>query len=98
MLFTKRTTVSCSSRDSVTVSVKTAFKGVGLIIVEVVAVCSEGGEKRRMFRKGDTKCVSLNFRNQSINRGVPGGSFPPSKPVASAMVEPVAARFRISLG
>ena len=94
----KSTTSSCPSRDSVTVSVITVFKGLSLIVMEVVVVCSEGGEERRMFCKGDTKCVSLNFRNQSINQGVPGGSFPQSKPVVGAIVEPVTARFRINLG
>ena len=94
------TTYSWSSRDGVTVSSITGFKGMGFMFGEVIAIRFEGGELRRIFWKGDTKCVSLILRNWSYTRGVwfPGGSFLPSKPVAGTMVEPVVASFRISLG
>jgi len=73
---TLSTTSSRSSRIAVTVFTAATFKGVGFMCVEVIAIRSESGVVGWMFRKGDTKYVSLYLRNWSIIQGVPGGSFP----------------------
>ena len=90
--------VSLSTMSDVTLIVS-SFKGRGFIFVEVVAIRSEtdtvGGVR---IRWGDTKlCVTLNLWNESItrvDRGVAGGSFPPSKPVAGTMVNTNGVQFQ----
>ena len=82
---------SCSLRVGVTLLVA-LFKGGGsLFLGKVGASCSEteveGGIE---LCWGDIRWLSLNFQSWPITRNdnsVPGWSFPPSKPVASAMVD-----------